>query len=84
MYGKIQESGIIEVIPFICISAIQGQHPGCFWFFTFSELPQSSSAIAGDGVGVASAGSQALFSLLRVLIHIWRPQVTDDCYIFVY
>ena len=27
MYGKMQESGIIEVIPFICISAIWGQYP---------------------------------------------------------
>ena len=27
MYGKVQEFGIIEVISFICISAIWGQHP---------------------------------------------------------
>ena len=27
MYGKMQESGIIKIFPFICISAIWGQHP---------------------------------------------------------
>ena len=27
MYGKVQEPGLTEIIPFICISAILGQHP---------------------------------------------------------
>ena len=27
MYGKIQEPGLTEIIPFICISAIWGQYP---------------------------------------------------------
>ena len=27
MYGKMQESGIIEIIPLICASAIWGQYP---------------------------------------------------------
>ena len=26
MYGKIQESGLTEIIPFMCISAAWGQH----------------------------------------------------------
>ena len=37
---------------------------------SFCIAPQISS-LAGGGVGVASAGSQALFSLLRAFIHIW-------------
>ena len=27
MYGKMQESGLIEIFPLICILGIQGQYP---------------------------------------------------------
>ena len=37
MYGKVQESGISEIIPFICISAILGQYP-VFFFHILSFL----------------------------------------------
>ena len=30
MYGKMQEFGLTEIIPFTCISAIWGQHPVFF------------------------------------------------------
>ena len=33
MYGKMKESGLTELIPFICISAIWGLYP--FFFFNF-------------------------------------------------
>ena len=29
MYGKMQEFGLIEIIPFMCISVIWGQYPVC-------------------------------------------------------
>ena len=32
MGGKMQESGIIEVMPFVCFSAMWGQHPVLFYF----------------------------------------------------
>ena len=32
MYGKMQVSGLTEIIPFICISAVWGQPPAS-WFF---------------------------------------------------
>ena len=34
MYGKMKESGLTELIPFICISAIWGLYP-FFFFFNF-------------------------------------------------
>ena len=40
MYGKMPESGLTEIIPLICISAICGQ---CSVFF-FPEFPQGSPA----------------------------------------
>ena len=38
MYGKMQESGITEIIPLICTSAIWGQHP----LFSHPEFPQAA------------------------------------------
>ena len=38
LYRKIQESGLPEIIPFICISAIWGQNP----VFSHPEFPQGS------------------------------------------
>ena len=36
LYGKILESGLMEIIPLLCTSAIQGQYPDFFR----SESPQ--------------------------------------------
>ena len=38
MYEKMQESGLPEIIPLICISAVWGQDP----VFSHPELPQGS------------------------------------------
>ena len=78
MYGKIQESGIIEVTPSLSISAVWGQH----LVVLISHIPQLLSNHHG-GVA-ASAGLQVLFSLLGAFIHVWRPQIADGCYILVY
>ena len=43
MYWKMQESGLIEVIPLIGTSAIWGQYP----VFSHPELPQGSPAHGG-------------------------------------
>ena len=48
MYENMQESGLTEIIPFICISAIWGQYPA----FSLSAHPQG-----------AAAGLQVLFFL---------------------
>ena len=38
MYGKMQESGLTEIIPFICISAIWGQYPVLFDIWSFLTI----------------------------------------------
>ena len=38
MYGKMQESGITEIIPLICTSAIWGQH----LVYSKPEFPQAA------------------------------------------
>ena len=38
-YGKMQESGLIEIIPLICVSALLGQYP----VFSQPEFPQGST-----------------------------------------
>ena len=43
MYGKVQESGLTEIIPFIGTSAIWGQDP----VFSHPEFPQGSPAHVG-------------------------------------
>ena len=42
MYGKMQESGLTEIIPLICTSAIWGQCP----VFPHPEFPQGCSLMA--------------------------------------
>ena len=44
MYRNMQESGLTEIIPSLCISAIWRQHPA-IWFFTL----YSSSLVVGSG-----------------------------------
>ena len=84
--GRCKSLGIIEVIPFICISAIWGQHPVFLISPSPHPAPQQSLGVGvggGRGGEVASAGSQALFSLLGALIHIWRPEIAGGCYLRV-
>ena len=61
MYGKIQESGLTEIIPFICISAIWGQYPGFF------HILSSSVLTLGSGCSLMTPGGQVFLSLLGVL-----------------
>ena len=61
-----QESGIIEVISYIFILAIWGQHP----VFLISQIPPPHLPAWITGV----------VSLLGALIHIWRLQTADGCY----
>ena len=86
MYGKVQESGLTEITPFIRISATWGQFPVCF----FSQLEFLSAhhrewlQPAGCCIG------QVLFSFPIVdcaqgsEIYILRAGITDDCDILVY
>ena len=53
MYGKMQESGLTEIIPFICISAIWGQHPVFFDIWSFLTI--------GSGCNLMAATSQVFF-----------------------
>ena len=46
MYGKMQESGLTEIIPFICISAIWGQHPVFFDIWSFLTVGSGCSLMA--------------------------------------
>ena len=48
MYGKIQESGLIEIIPLICILTIQGQYPT----FLHPESPRGAQL----GMAAVNAG----------------------------
>lgn len=76
-----QEYGVFEIIPVLCISAIWGQHPG---FLDFSHAPELLSTEAEGGWVVASAESQTLFSVSGAFIHIWKPQNADGCDMLVY
>ena len=61
MYGKMQESGLTEIIPFICISAIWGQHPAFFTSCTSLRLT------VGSGCGLTAGRWQVFFSFLSAL-----------------
>ena len=80
MYGKMQESGIIEVTSSISISAIWGRH----LVVLISHIPDPQLLSNHHGGVAASAGLQVLFSLLGGFIHDWRPQIAEGCYILVY
>ena len=53
MYGKMQESGLTEIIPFICISAIWGQYPVLFDILSFLTI--------GSDWGLMAATYQVFF-----------------------
>ena len=62
MYGKIQKSGLIEIIPFICTSAIWGQ------YLVFSHLVSPQDAqLGGDwsGWGLDGGHPASILSSLR-------------------
>ena len=62
MYGKMQESGLTEIIPLICTSAIWSQYPA----FLHPESPQGAQlgviAVA-EGLAVGSPFVSILSSL---------------------
>ena len=54
MYGKMQESGVIEIIPFVCTSALWGQFP----VFLHPESPQGAqlgTAAVAEGLVAATS-----------------------------
>ena len=54
MYGKMQESGVIRIIPLICNLAIWGQYP----VFLHPESPQGAqlgAATVADGLMVPTS-----------------------------
>ena len=65
-----EESGLTEIIPFICISAIWGQYP------------ESLSIHHREWLQLD--GCWMLFSFLGSEIHLWRAGITDGCDILVY
>ena len=54
MYGRMKESGLIEIVPLICTLATQGQYPA----FLHPESPQGSQlgmdAVAGGLMAATS------------------------------
>ena len=64
MYGKMQESGLTEIIFLICTTAIWGLYP----VFAYPELPQGSAAHVG---GLPSLMTDPLL-LVRNLPNIWE------------
>ena len=56
MYGKIQESGLTEIIPLICILTIQGQYPT----FLHPESPR------GAQLGMAEVNAGLVVATLFV------------------
>ena len=86
MYGKMQESGVTEITPFICISAIWGQFPVFLCFFLQLEFLSAHHRewLQPDGCHIG----QVLFSFLIVpraqKFTFLRAGITDDCDILVY
>ena len=58
MYGKMQESGLTEIIPFIYISTIWGPYP------VFFHILSSSVLTLGSSCSLMAAQWQILFSFL--------------------
>ena len=53
MFGKMEESGLTEIIPLICTLAIWGQHP----VLSYPESSQGAllgSAVVADGLMAAT------------------------------
>ena len=81
VYGKMQESGLTVIIPFICISAARGQ------YLTFFSQSEFLSVYHREWL--QPCGCQIVGTVLHPRspqcseIHIWRAGITDD-YILVY
>ena len=59
MYGKMQEFGLIEIIPFMCISVIWGQYPVCLKSlpdFPGDSNSKESACYAGDAGLILGSG----------------------------
>ena len=79
MYGNIQESGLNEIIPVICISAICGQYP-------VLHILSFLSAHTGSGCNLTAVRSQAFFPFsgaLRLRKSHWRAGIADECGILI-
>ena len=74
MYGKMQEAGLTEIIPLICISAIWGQYPVIF------HILSSSVLTIGSGCSLVAARSSRQFFSLSTRM----AGITDDCNILIY
>ena len=57
MYGQVQDSGPIAVLPLMCTSAIQGHHP------VLSRLSPLRVAAVAEGLAVGSPFVSVLSSL---------------------
>ena len=82
MYGKMQESGLMEIIPFICTSAVCVQYPAFLHICLSQLLPQGSPWGVIDGCRIGGIvlpgcpwGSE---------IHIWRARIADGCDLLIY
>ena len=92
MYRKLQVSGLSEIISFTCISAIWDEHPAS-WFLT-SPCPLFLSAHCGGARGISQLLHRRQCSPFSggggggeppgSEIHIWRPEISDDCDILLY
>ena len=82
MYEKKQASVLTEFVPFICTSAIWGQ--SCFIIHLAScILPAPQQLGWGDRGGgpTTSTGSHRSQLVLGALIHLWRREIADGCFI---
>ena len=68
MYGKVQESGLTEILPFVCISAVRGQYP----VFSHPEFPQGSPWGVAVVCWLVDGG---IFSFLSSLV----AAIAGDC-----
>ena len=73
MYAKMQETGLTEIVPFTCISAIWGQPASCDLIFHVL----SSSLTVGSGGSLRVTAWQAFFFLVSLegwnLGWLWHP-----------
>ena len=80
MYGKMQESGLTEIIPCLYISAIWGQYTAGFSHsLTPPPEPQCSSYGVEAVIGIAPPGCP-----WGSEIHIWRARIPGDCDILAF
>ena len=71
MYGKMQESQLIEITPLICASAIWGQNPALL----HPEFPKGSQS----GVAVVPDGCNILCLLICQATFFIHNAISDPC-----